>query len=126
MWYSLFMAVPSPQTVISLAEEITRLEAQLAEAQRRWNLLFGVGDGGKKPRTARPQGLPSRILQFLSEHPGVQYRISDVARSVGEGELQVGRVLYRLGMMKKISNPERGRYAGLELNKEDKTEAPGS
>src|ERR1035437_8725883 len=117
------MVVPKPQDVLILAREITRLEAQLAEAKRRWNLLFGVGEAGEKSRTAYPQGLTGRILQFLNEHPGAQYSISTVAQAVDEKELPVGRALYRLGMTGKISNSARGRYQALEkeVPSEEKT-----
>jgi hypothetical protein len=108
------MAVPKPQDVLPLAKEITDLEARLAAAKRRWNLLFGVTEAGRTQRTAYPQGLPSRILQFLNERPGVRLAISNVAEALEETELPVGRALYRLAKTGKISNPARGRYMALE------------
>ena len=117
------MAVPTPQDVIPLAQEITRLQAQLADAQRRWSLLFGSGEGEKKPRPASALSLTGRILTFISEHPGVQYSINTVSQAVEEAELPVGRALYRLAMTGKISNPRRGIYTALESEDQNKTPA---
>jgi len=116
------MAVPTPQDVIPLAQEITRLEAQLADAKRRWNLLFGSNEGEKKPRPASALSLTGRILNFINEHHSVQYSINTVAQALEESELPVGRSLYRLAMTGKISNPRRGIYTALES--EDQNETP--
>ncbi len=47
-------------------------------------------------------------------HPDQDHGIADVAAALGEGSLQVGRVLYRLHLDEKIRAVRRGRYQALE------------
>ena len=101
--------------MLPLAQEITQLELKLADAKRRWNILFGVAEAEKKTRSASPDGLTPKIIQFLEERRGNEFSIPEVAQSIHEDELPVGRALYRLANKeKKIANPSRGRYAALE------------
>src|ERR1700722_13535044 len=103
------MVAPKPQDVLHLAQEITQLEAKLAEARRKWNVLFGVVAPEKKTRTVRADGLTSRVQNFIERYSGVPHSISEVAVGVGEPDLPVGRVLYRLAATGKIASPARGR-----------------
>jgi hypothetical protein len=117
------MQAPKPRDVLPLAQEITRLETQLADARRRWNALFGVAEPEKKTHPAAQDGLTARILEHLSESLGVAHTIRSVAQALGTTELQAGRTLYRLSTSGRISNPGRGRYMAIEkeVPSEEKT-----
>ena len=117
------MTIPRPQDILNLAQEITRLEAQLAEAKRKWDALFGIDIPAKKTRSASPNSLTTRVFNFVEEKKGIELSISAVAEGLKEPELAIGRVLYRLGMLGKIANPARGRYRSLEkeVPSEEKT-----
>jgi hypothetical protein len=109
------MSAPKPKDVLPLAQEITRLEAQLAEAKRKWNLLFGQADTPvKSSRAPRENGIAAKVLKYVELMGDAPLSISDVARGTGEEELAVGRALYRLARLQRIANPARGRYAALE------------
>jgi hypothetical protein len=104
------MQAPKPKDVLPLAQEITRLETQLADAKRRWNLLFGIEQAERKPRASSVDGITARIATFIVTHPDQDHTISSVAAALSEPELQVGRTLYRLAQTGKIENPSRGKY----------------
>jgi hypothetical protein len=105
---------PKPKDVLPLAQEITRLEAQLTEAKRKWNLLFGVVETEKKTRSSSPDGLTAKIVNYIAESAGTISTIHAVAQVVQEDELAVGRTLYRLAKAGKIDNPGRGKYCAKE------------
>ena len=107
------MTAPKPKDVLPLAQEITRLEQQLAEAKRKWNLLFGITEPEKRTRESR-DGLSTKVLEHLALNLHLEHTIPGVAESLGESELQVGRALYRLARLGKIQNPSRGKYRAKE------------
>jgi hypothetical protein len=117
------MVAPKPKDVLPLAQEITRLEGQLAEAKRKWNALFGIEEQGKKTRASSSNSLTGKIFQFVEDNAGKELSISEVSRAVDEGDLAVGRALYRLAMLNKIANPSRGFYMAKvkEVPSEEKT-----
>jgi hypothetical protein len=53
MLLSSYMVIPSPKEVRVLAEEIERLELQLAVARRKWNALFGIAAAPPIPAESR-------------------------------------------------------------------------
>ena len=108
--------VPKPKDVRLLAEEIERLEAQLAEARGKWDSLFGVASTAavSGEQVSSGKTLTSRVHHFIVTHPDKDHGIAGVADALGEGSLQVGRVLYRLQMEKKIRIVRRGRYQAIE------------
>jgi hypothetical protein len=108
------MQAPKPKDVLPLAQEITRLETQLADAKRRWNLLFGISEPEKRRRAASVDGVSAKAVAFLERIPASEYTISAVAEEIGEKEIQVGRALYRLARNGTIVNPSRGRYKAKE------------
>ena len=108
------MIAPKPKDVLPLAQEITRLESQLAEAKRKWNLLFGVSEPERKTRSGLADGLTARILAYIDDSAGRASSITAVSQGVGAAELAVGRTLYRLAKAGKIANPARGTYMSLE------------
>jgi len=114
MLLSSYMVIPSPKEVRVLAEEIERLELQLAVARRKWNALFGIAAAPSGKRQGRPDTLTGRVEQFIVTHPDKDHSIPSVADALGEPALQVGRVLYRLQMEKRIRTVRRGRYQALE------------
>lgn len=117
------MVAPKPQDVLQLAQEITQLEAQLAAARRKWDVLFGVVAPEKKTHIRREDGLTARVQAHVERYSGIEHSISQVAEGVGEPDLPVGRVLYRLAATGKIASPSRGRYKALEkeVPSEEKT-----
>jgi hypothetical protein len=108
------MNAPKPKDVLPLAQEITKLEAQLAEAKRKWNALFGVEESEKRTRNSSASGLTGKILKYVEDNPGKELNISTVSRAVDEGDLAVGRTLYRLSKLGKIANPSRGFYSAID------------
>jgi len=106
--------IPNPKDVRLLAEEIERLESQLAAARGKWVSLFGGAASPRGEREANPSTLTGRVEQFIVAHPDKAYGIGTVAEALGEPSLQVGRVLYRLQMDKRIRTVGRGRYQALE------------
>jgi hypothetical protein len=110
--------IPNPKDVRLLAEEIERLETQLADARRKWSALFGVVSTSTPPAAASAQvngnSLTARVHTFILTYPDSDHGIANVAEALGEGSLQVGRVLYRLQMDGKIRVVRRGRYQALE------------
>lgn len=108
------MVAPKPKDVLPLAQEITRLEGQLAEAKRKWNLLFGIEQVERKSRASSIEGITAKVLDFVLTHTDQDHSISSVAEAVSEPELQVGRTLYRLSRTGKITNPSRGMYRTKE------------
>lgn len=118
----LIMNAPKPKDVLPLAQEIQRLEAQLAEARRKWNLLFGIEQPEKRQRASR-DGLSLKVLDALEKDSESEFTIAGAALRVSEPELQVGRALYRLARLGKIQNPSRGRYKAneKEASSEEKT-----
>jgi len=117
------MVAPKPKDVLPLAQEITRLEGQLADAKRKWNLMFGITEPEKKTRALSPDGLTAKILQYIEGSIGVQSTITATAQAVSEDELAVGRALYRLARAGKIANPARGVYTSLLTPKEEEVDA---
>jgi hypothetical protein len=114
------MGTPKPKDVLPLAQEITRLETQLAEAKRKWNALFGVTEPEKRSRALPADGPSSKALAFVDQHAGVIFTISMVAEGIGEpDELAVGRALYRLAAKNRIVSPSRGRYTSLASSPEE-------
>ena len=107
------MGAPKPKDVLPLAQEITRLEAQLAEAKRKWNILFGITEPEKRTRANATDGVAENVLNYVLLNRGSELSISDVATATGLAELQAGRALYRLAQSGRIANPSRGRYTAL-------------
>ncbi len=117
------MVAPKPKDVLPLAQEITRLEGQLAEAKRKWNLMFGITEPEKKTRALAPDGLTAKILVYIDESAGTQSTIPATAQAVSEDELVVGRALYRLAKAGKIANPARGVYTSLHTPQDEEATA---
>ena len=117
------MIAPKPKDVLPLAQEITRLETQLAEAKRKWNALFGAEEPEKRSRNSSASGLTAKVLKYVEDNPGKELNISTGSRAVDEGDLAVGRTLYRLSRLGKIANPSRGFYSAIdkEVPSEEKT-----
>src|ERR1700744_4633131 len=117
------MVAPKPKDVLPLAQEITRLESQLAEAKRKGSALFGIEEPERKTRASNASSVTGKILQFVKANPGAELSISTVSRAVDEGDLATGRALYRLATLGKIANPSRGFYKALEkeVPSEEKT-----
>ncbi len=85
------MVAPKPQDVLQLAQEITQLEAQLAAARRKWDVLFGVVAPEKKTHIRREDGLTARCM-LISQVNG---RLLRLRRRLRSNKLAAGSCEHR-------------------------------
>jgi hypothetical protein len=119
------MAIPDPQVVLKIANEIVTAREHLAALQAQWDLLFthvgvvtlpdGIPDTVPPPRTRRSSAdsLTSRLIAFLDANPLCHYEADEIARHLGEAQDKVQRTINKLVFKKKIGRYSRGMYESI-------------
>ena len=103
---------PDPRKVASLANEIIRLEEELAILKEKWRAMFNAIPLNTREALGsapRPDSFATRVEEAVNaaRRP---LTITQVAELVHGDQLKVGRALFRLSKTQRIESPSRGMY----------------
>jgi hypothetical protein len=102
---------PDPKEVGALANAIVEAEKRLEDLKRQWEAVFAPP---KATRVKRDGTVSAKVMSVLAGEPDRIFSIAEVATTLSEEPLRVGRTLFRLSNMEQVASPGRGKYQAKE------------
>jgi len=103
------MRIPTPEEVLSLAQDLREARDTLSHLEAMWAALFLPEEhlGPKAPK------LKPRIIELLELHPDDNYTVASVSLRLKANEHSIGPYLSTLASEGKIERRGRGLYGAL-------------
>lgn len=114
---------PDPIEVVALAKEIMQLRSVLAEAERKWEALFGnvatspTQEKKARGRVASESSFSGKIVDLLNSEPTKEFDIHALTVHFGVEKGQIDRAIQNLFAKKRIHRIRRGVYGSIHADR---------